>query len=56
MPAPSPKPETKVAVEVQKAEYEQLDERIMRLEERLNSLHNYILGKRFSDPLLPLLM
>ena len=41
---PSPKPETKVAIEALKGEHERLDDRVTRLEERLNSLHNYILA------------
>jgi hypothetical protein len=41
---PSPKPETKVAIEALKAEHERLDDRVTRLEERLNSLHSYILA------------
>jgi hypothetical protein len=41
---PSPKPETKVAIDALKAEHEHLDDRVTRLEERLNSLHNYILA------------
>jgi hypothetical protein len=41
---PSSKPETKVAIDALKAEHDHLDDRITRLEERLNSLHNYILA------------
>jgi hypothetical protein len=41
---PSPKPETKVEIAALKAEHERLDERVTRLEERLNALHNYILA------------
>lgn len=41
---PSSKPETKVAIEALKGEHERLDNRVTRLEERLNSLHNYILA------------
>ncbi len=41
---PSPKPETKVAIEALKGEHDRLDDRVTRLEERLNSLHNYILA------------
>jgi hypothetical protein len=41
---PSPKPETKVAIEALKGENDRLDDRITRLEERLNNIHNYILA------------
>jgi hypothetical protein len=41
---PSPKPETKVEMAALKSEHEHLDERVTRLEERLNSLHSYILA------------
>ncbi len=40
---PSPKLETKVAIEALKGEHDRLDDRLTRLEERLNSLHNYLL-------------
>jgi hypothetical protein len=46
---PSPKPETKVAIEALKAEHERLDERVTRLEERLNNIHNNI----FALPVRP---
>jgi hypothetical protein len=41
---PSPKPKTKVELAALKSEHERLDERVTRLEERLNSLHSYILA------------
>jgi hypothetical protein len=41
---PSPKPETKVAIEALKGEHDRLDDRVTRLEERLNNIHNYILA------------
>lgn len=41
---PSPKPETKVAIEALKDEHDRLDDRVTRLEERVNNIHNYILA------------
>jgi hypothetical protein len=41
---PSPKPETTVAIEALKGEHDRLDDRVTRLEERLNNIHNYILA------------
>jgi hypothetical protein len=41
---PSPKPETKVAIEALKGEHDRLDDRVTRLEERLNAPHSYILA------------
>jgi hypothetical protein len=41
---PSPKPETKVAIEAIKGEHERLDDRVTRLEERIKNLHNYMMS------------
>lgn len=41
---PSPKPETKVEIAALKSEHGRLDDRVTRLEERVNNIHNYILA------------
>lgn len=41
---PTSKPETKVAIDALKVEHGRLDDRVTRLEERINALHNYILA------------
>ena len=41
---PPSKPETKVVIDALKAERDHLDRRITHLEERLNSLHNYMMA------------
>lgn len=40
---PAPKPETKVAVENIISQHRRLEERVDRMEERINALHNYLL-------------
>jgi hypothetical protein len=41
---PAPKPEMKVAIEALKGVHGHLDDRVTRLEERVNNIHNYILA------------
>lgn len=60
---PSPKPETKIAIEGLRRDMDNTHEEIVRLNERLNNLHNFLLqtppfkpntrrGSRFDTPLI----
>jgi hypothetical protein len=47
---PSPKPETKIAVDSLKREILSLDERLGRIEDRLNNMHAYLLSLSSKTP------
>lgn len=41
---PSPRPEAKIAIAAIKADHDKMDERVTRLEDRVNNLHNYMMA------------
>lgn len=50
---PAPKPETKVAVEALRAEHSNLMDKVDRLEDRVNALHNFLLQIPLPKTALP---
>jgi hypothetical protein len=47
---PSASPETRVALDGLRHDVERLDQRMMRLEERINGLHQFLLQSPFKPP------